>query len=184
MTDTFPRVRKHERGYAAEEVEEFLARAREAYAAPRGERAAMDAQQIRDTTFTIVRRGYSATHVDAALERLEDAFATRERERALNADEVGWYGDARGLAQVVLDRLSRPAGQRFARSSVFAQGYRRRDVDRFANRISRYLENGKPLNLEDVRTVTFRAQRGGYRERQVDYLLDSVVSVMLAVRAS
>ncbi len=184
MTDTFPRVRKHERGYAAEEVEEFLARAREAYAAPRGEEGAIGAQQIRDTTFTIVKRGYSATHVDAALERLEDAFATRERERALNEDETGWYGDARGVAQIVLDRLARPSGQRFARSSVFAQGYRRRDVDRFANRIARYLQDGKPLTVEDVRTVTFRPQRGGYRERQVDYLLDSVVSVMLAVRAS
>jgi len=33
-----------------------------------------------------------------------------------------------------------------------------------------------------VRTVAFRSVKGGYRESQVDYLLDSVIDVMLAVR--
>lgn len=38
------------------------------------------------------------------------------------------------------------------------------------------------MSVEEVRTVTFREQRGGYREEQVDLLLDSVTDVMLAVR--
>jgi DivIVA domain-containing protein len=33
-----------------------------------------------------------------------------------------------------------------------------------------------------VRTVVFTTQRGGYRESQVDLVLDAVVDVMLAVR--
>jgi DivIVA domain-containing protein len=34
-----------------------------------------------------------------------------------------------------------------------------------------------------VRTVAFQAQRGGYREAQVDLVLDAVTRVMLAVRS-
>jgi len=34
---------------------------------------------------------------------------------------------------------------------------------------------------EQVRAVAFRMQRGGYREAQVDAVLDAVVEVMLAV---
>jgi DivIVA domain-containing protein len=33
-----------------------------------------------------------------------------------------------------------------------------------------------------VRDAAFRMQRGGYREEQVDALLDATVEVMLAVR--
>ena len=40
----------------------------------------------------------------------------------------------------------------------------------------------QPMSVEDVRTVAFRPKKGGYREAQVDLLLDSVVNVMLAVR--
>jgi DivIVA domain-containing protein len=183
-TDLFPRVRKQDRGYATEEVEAFLASARTAYATPRGEDAPISAEDIRNTSFSIVRGGYDAREVDAALERLEDAFATRERERALTADEDAWYADARTMAQDVLDRLSRPVGERFERTGVMGQGYHRRDVDRFVHRVVRYLEDGKPLTVEDVRSIVFRSQRGGYRERQVDYLLDCVVTLMLAVRSS
>ncbi|MCU1637163.1 MAG: transporter permease, partial [Cryobacterium sp.] len=39
-----------------------------------------------------------------------------------------------------------------------------------------------PVTVDDVRTAVFRPERGGYREEQVDAVLDSVVDVMLAVR--
>jgi DivIVA domain-containing protein len=38
------------------------------------------------------------------------------------------------------------------------------------------------MSVDEVRTVMFRPQRGGYKEVQVDLLLDSVTDVMLAVR--
>ena len=38
------------------------------------------------------------------------------------------------------------------------------------------------MSIDEVRTVAFRPRRGGYREAQVDMLLDTVVDVMLAVR--
>ena len=82
----------------------------------------------------------------------------------------------------MLNRLDRPLGHRFDRVNVLTLGYNRNDVDRFANRLVRYFQDGRPMSVEEVRTVTFREQRGGYREVQVDLLLDSVTDVMLAVR--
>jgi DivIVA domain-containing protein len=179
---TFPRSPKSAPGYDVEQVDEFLQTARRAYdgdeTAP-----ALTAADIRHTAFSMAKGGYSTTHVDAALERLEDAFAARERENArARQGDSAWYEEARTTAQVVLNRLDRPLGHRFDRVGFLTLGYNRNDVDRFANRLVRYFQDGRPMSVEEVRTVTFREQRGGYREAQVDLLLDSVTDVMLAVR--
>jgi len=180
---TFPRARKGRLGYDIDEVEEFLEEARRAYTAENPELSVVTADSIRTTAFSMRKDGYSTTHVDAALERLEDAFAAREREReiAREGDEA-WYADARATAQEILDRVVRPKGKRFQRVSMLTLGYSVADVDAFADRIAGYFQNGDALTTDDVRTVAFRPQRGGYREAQVDYLLDTVTRVMLAVR--
>ena len=100
--------------------------------------------------------GYSTAHVDAALERLEDAFAAEERQVAarLHGGEA-WLSEARTTAQVVSNRLARPEGQRFDRVSPLALGYRVRDVDRFADKLTRYFRDGWPISIDDVRTVVF-----------------------------
>jgi DivIVA domain-containing protein len=141
------------------------------------------AESIRRTAFTMVKGGYSPEHVDTALERLEDAFATRERERVLRetGDET-WFSEARALAEAIVTRLERPEGRRFDRVSLLSVGYHPKDVDRLVTRLKGYFSDGRPLSIEDVRTSVFRAKRGGYREAQVDLVLDSVVDVMLAVR--
>ena len=177
---TFPRTPKKQ-GYDVEQVDAFLQTARRAY--DDDSAAALTSGDIRRTAFAMQKGGYSTTHVDAALERLEDAFAQREREAARqSAGDEAWFADARTTAQVVLNRLDRPVGHRFDRVSVLTLGYNRQDVDRFANRLVKYFQDGRPMSIEEVRTVTFREQRGGYREVQVDLLLDSVTDVMLAVR--
>jgi DivIVA domain-containing protein len=180
---TFPRARKGRLGYDIDEVEDFLEDARRAYTAENPDVSVVTADTIRTTAFTMRKGGYSATHVDAALERLEDAFAARERERriALEGDE-SWYASARETAQEILDRVVRPQGKKFQRVTVLTLGYSVADVDGFSDRIAGYFQSGEPLTPEDVRTVAFRPQRGGYREAQVDYLLDTVTRVMLAVR--
>ena len=180
---TFPRARKGRLGYDIDEVEEFLEEARRAYTAENPDLSVVTADSIRTTAFSMRKDGYSTTHVDAALERLEDAFAAREREReiARQGDEA-WYADARATAQEILDRVVRPKGKRFQRVSMLTLGYSVADVDAFADRIAGYFQNGDALTTDDVRTVAFRPQRGGYREAQVDYLLDTVTRVMLAVR--
>ncbi|WP_025157478.1 DivIVA domain-containing protein [Leifsonia aquatica] len=177
---TFPRTPKKQ-GYDVEQVDAFLQTARRAYDDDAS--APLTSADIRRTAFSMQKGGYSTTHVDAALERLEDAFAQREREQArVAAGDEAWFAEARSTAQVVLNRLDRPVGHRFDRVSVLTLGYNRQDVDRFANRLVKYFQDGRPMSVEEVRTVTFREQRGGYREVQVDLLLDSVTDVMLAVR--
>ena len=183
MSTTFPRIRKSRRGYSVDQVEDFLEEARRAYSADSTEPAVVNATNIRRMAFSLEKGGYSPAHVDAALERLEDAFASRERERViqLNGDEA-WYTEARSIAREILDRLVRPLGHRFDRAGVLSNGYHRKEVDAFAARLTNYFQDGRPMSIDEVRTVAFRAQKGGYREAQVDLLLDAVVTVMLAVR--
>lgn len=185
VTTTFPRTTKKTLGYNAAQVEAFLEMARAAYdgAGDADGGAPLTAETIRHTAFSMHKGGYSPAHVDAALERLEDAFATRDRERATRAQgKHAWLEDAHGLAQVLVNRLGRDDQHRFSRVSVLTVGYNRTDVDRFASRLVRYFEDGLPVTVEDVRCAVFRSQRGGYREAQVDVVLDGVVDVMLAVR--
>ncbi|MEP6479066.1 MAG: DivIVA domain-containing protein [Rhodoglobus sp.] len=183
MASTFPRTRNSRQGYDVDEVEDFLEDARTAYSNQRPDVATVTAQSIRRTAFSMQKGGYSPSHVDAALERLEDAFATRERERAFaQVGDQAWYGRARATAQVVLDRLDRPDGQKFNRTGILTHGYNAKEVDAFAERLVNYFQHGKPMSVDEVRTVVFRSTKRGYAEWQVDLLLDSVTNVMLAVR--
>ena len=180
--DTFPRVSRSTRGYEVAEVERFLARARRSYdGAP--DQEALTAEEIRQVAFGMKRGGYAPSAVDAALERLEDAFAGRERlaSRAHQGDPA-WYGRARTEAVEILARLDRPDGERFSSTGRLVRGYRRADVDRFAARLQRFFRDGDDLSVGEVRRAVFRAERHGYREDQVDLLLDAVTDVMLAVR--
>jgi DivIVA domain-containing protein len=81
-----------------------------------------------------------------------------------------------------MERLLRPAGQRFNRMGALSEGYHPKDVDAFAEELIKHFRDGRPLSIEEVRTAAFRIKRGGYQEAQVDLVLDAVVHVMLAVR--
>ncbi|WP_203135332.1 DivIVA domain-containing protein [Microbacterium sp. JZ31] len=176
----FPLARGREKGYDRQAVDEFLARARGTFESGT---ATLDARAVREAAFPLRRGGYQIAAVDAALGRIEDAFAARERERAIaSVGAEAWVAQAREEAQVILDRMSRPRGERFDRVGPFAYGYAREEVDIVADRLTRYFEAGEPLTVEQVRAAAFRPARGGYREEQVDALLDAVVDVMLAVR--
>lgn len=182
MSSPFPRARRTRLGYNVRQVDEFLERARQAYDRT-DDAIELTSEGIRLTAFSMQKGGYSTAHVDAALERVEDAFAAREREAAFEAQgNDAWLSEARTTAQVVLNRLARPEGARFQRASRLATGYSVREVDRFADKLTRYFRDGLPISVDDVRTVVFRAERGGYREAQVDLVLDAVIDVMLAVR--
>lgn len=182
VSSTFPRTRRSRRGYHIDQVEDFLEDARQAYNAEPGAPVVLDADAIRQMAFSMQKGGYSPAHVDDALERLEDAFAGRERERARGAiGEQAWFAQARANAKDIMDRLARPSGKRFRRTSILSSGYNRKQVDALSDRLREYFLKGTPMSVADVRTAAFRPSRGGYQEAQVDFFLDSVVSVMLAV---
>jgi len=182
VNTTFPRSSRSRKGYSVGQVEEFFADARRAYDEQNDGASALTSSDIRVASFVMKKGGYSPRHVDAALERLEDAFAAREREVARQkVGEEVWLANARADAQAIVDRLGRLKNRRFDRVSVLTEGYHRADVDEFAVRILGYFRGADALKVSDVRSVVFRSQRGGYREAQVDLVLDSVISVMLAV---
>ncbi|MGV2902708.1 DivIVA domain-containing protein [Microbacterium sp. AGC62] len=169
-----------ERGYHRAAVDTFLASARRAFETGTDD---LGADDVRAASFPLVKGGYVVADVDAALGRVEDAFAARERERVVRAQgaEV-WVEQARADAQTILDHLARPRRRRFARTGVLTFGYRVDEVDHVSTRIVRYLRDGDPLSAEQLRSAAFRMQRGGYREEQVDALLDATIDVILAVR--
>ncbi len=183
VSSTFPRTRKSRRGYNIDQVEEFLEEARRVYNAEPGAPTVLGADEIRTTAFDLQKGGYSMSHVDAALERLEDAFASREREHARQlAGDEEWFNTARANAKDIIGRLSRPTNHRFRHASFLADGYDRKQVDAFCDRLSNYFLKASPMSIDEVRSIAFRPRKGGYREAQVDYFLDSVIAVMLAVR--
>lgn len=184
MSTTFPRARKSKPGYNVDQVEDFLEEARRAYSAEPGSLGVMTSEVIRTMAFAMQKGGYSTSHVDGALERLEDAFAARERDIAFarTGGDAEWFNTARSTAQEVLDRLDRPAMNKFSRVGPLTTGYSTKDVDAFAERLIAYFQQGTPMSVEEVRTVAFRGTKRGYNETQVDLLLDTVVKVMLAVR--
>lgn len=175
----FPRAQRG-KGYRPEAVNAFLTAARESYDGVDGR---VTAASIRSISFPLVRQGLDIQTVDEALIRLEDAFAARERERAiLERGTASWLAEARERAGVILDRLSRKPGHRFARTSILTFGYRVKEVDAACDRLSRFLRDGEDLDVVQVRRLAFRMTRRGYREEQVDALLDAVIEVILAVR--
>ncbi|MDR6198229.1 DivIVA domain-containing protein [Microbacterium sp. SORGH_AS428] len=180
--NAFPRVQGRAKGYDPIAVDAFLSRAREAFEADLPEETAVAASDVRDVSFALVRGGYAIAPVDAALGRVEDAFAAQERQRKIaRMGARAWVQQQRQDAQVVLDRLGRERRHRFERVSFVHYGYRVDEVDLVADRIAGYLADGTGLTVEQVRSVAFRMQRGGYRETQVDAVLDAVVEIMLAV---
>jgi DivIVA domain-containing protein len=178
----FPDAPRRSKGYEKRAVDAFLQLAKTAFDNPSGEEPVLTASQIRSVAFPLAKHGYAIASVDAALGRIEDAFAARERQAVVTRSGAReWVGRTKETAQVVLDRLSRPRGRRFERVSVLGYGYRIDEVDLVADKVARYLEAGETVTVEQIRSVAFRMQRGGYRETQVDAVLDAVVEVMLAV---
>jgi DivIVA domain-containing protein len=172
-------------GYAIEAVDAFLDEARAAYDSNFAQSTTLTSNEIRSVSFPQERGGYSSGHVDAALDRLETAFALRERTIAIvSLGEDAWLQKAGHEAALLTARFARKPRHRFTRVGAFAHGYSVRDVDNFSHRISNFLETGDELSLAEVRSVTFRAHRGGYDEVQVDAALDSVVALLLMLGQS
>lgn len=184
MSTMFPRASRSVLGYDVEQVEGFLDEARRAYGGDPLDAGEVTAARIRHVAFAMQKGGYETGPVDEALERLEDAFAGREREIGMAArGKADWKAESRAAIDEIVARLTRPPGERFERVAIVVAGYRRADVDSFADRLTRNFQEGVPVSVGEVRSTAFRAQRGGYREAQVDVVLDAVIDVMLANRA-
>lgn len=182
---SFERVQRNDYGYNAKQVDQFLQRARVSLETPKAATHVITSGDVRAVSFDPVKGGYSAAVVDAALDRLEDAFARRERDELIAASgEDAWLREIGNLSGILRGRLHRPDGERFRRPSKGkARSYNTVDVDRLCRDLLGYLEEDKPLSVDNVRRAVFRPAVGkdGYEENQVDAFLDRVVELMAAI---
>lgn len=175
VPETLARVPWWGRGYRAEHVDAFLARA------ATGEVTAL---QARTVGFDLVRGGYDVGAVDERLDELEDELAGTERRSArVRLGEKAFVGQLTTQAQALRSRLARQHGDRFARASGLTAGYDVTDVDALLDQVGDYLDGHHPLTVEAVRTAVFGARRGSraYSEQPVDAFLDRVVAVIAQV---
>jgi len=180
---SFPSVKRSTLGYKPEQVDAFIAKAREQYA--RSDIDLLAATDLRHAEFQLVKGGYSISAVDVAIDRLEDAFATRELERR-KARVGDWALTRRAdeLRELLVGRTDRPKGKRFSRTGLVLRGYSRRQVDAFINVVAEHLVSGEALSLDYVRRIVFKAKRGGYAENQVDAFIERVVELLQIERVS
>jgi DivIVA domain-containing protein len=175
MSEKFPRAKKL--GYSVDQVDSFLASAREQYLNPVANQ--VTSQNVRATKFSLAKHGYSISAVDAAMEKLEDVFAKRELERKLQ--QVGFndfLAEINELKALLEARINRAKGKRFAKRGWPFGGYNRKQVDALCSRIATYLKAESELTVRDVRMEVFKSKRGGYAEHQVDAFMDKVVELL------
>lgn len=177
MSFTFPRTDKKNPGYEAEQVDAFLARARAQFTNPVD--GGVSAYDVRNTEFDLVHGGYDPAIVDGAMDKLEDSFAARELQRQ-KADRGSYAVEDRysRVVELIRGRLERPRGQRFANTGFLLRGYSRKQVDALCEHITRHLDSGVPLAMDDVRRVVFNVKRLGYVEAQVDAFIDRVIEAL------
>jgi DivIVA domain-containing protein len=177
MSFTFPKVDKKTPGYAPEQVDQFLAKARAQFTNP--VEGGVSAHDVRNTEFDLVHGGYALELIDGAMDKLEDSFASREIQR--QKTERGSYALDDRLSRVVeliRGRLNRPSGKRFANTGLLLRGYSRKQVDVLCEHITRHLDSQAPLSIDEVRRVVFNNKRGGYVEAQVDAFIDRVIEAL------
>ncbi|MBT8160115.1 MULTISPECIES: DivIVA domain-containing protein [Arthrobacter] len=181
----FQRVERSKYGYNAKQVDQFFQRARVSFENKAEASEKIGSQDVRAVSFDPVKGGYDASVVDAALDRLEDAFARRERDDLIAAEgEDAWLLKIGKLSGVLRGRLHRPDGERFRRpEKKRTRGYNIAEVDALCASLIGYLENDKPLSVDNVRRAAFSEAKGhdSYEEAQVDAFLDRVVELMAAI---
>jgi DivIVA domain-containing protein len=177
MSFTFPRVESKKPGYAPEQVDQFLSRARAQFNNPVD--GGVTAHEVRNTEFDLIHGGYAPEVIDGAMDKLEDSFAGREIQR--QKAEKGSYALDDRLARVielVRGRINRPKGQRFSNTGLLLRGYSRKQVDSLCEHITRHFDSQAPISIDEVRRVVFNAKRGGYVESQVDAFIDRVIEAL------
>ena len=183
---SFDRVQRNQYGYNAKQVDQFLQRARVSFETPKAAAHAVKSADVRAVSFDPVKGGYAAAGVDAALDRLEDAFARRERDELIaERGEDAWLREIGSLSGTAA-RPPAPARRRAVpapRQEAKARSYNTTDVDDLCHDLIGYLEEDKPLSVDNVRRAVFRPAVGqdGYEETQVDAFLDRVVELMAAI---
>jgi DivIVA domain-containing protein len=181
MLSAFKKVAKGKFGYEPAEVDAFILRARDQYNNVSAQ--ILDWRDITAQKFTLIKGGYDVAAVDIAIDKLQDTFAERELSRKSNPFAPSLSGplltELRGL---LLSRASRPKNRKFSRVGVMSAGYSRKEVDALLFVVQEFLEGEDELAIDEVRSLTFKAQRGGYFESQVDAYIERLVEYLQTLK--
>ncbi len=177
MSYEFSRAGDRKRGYDPEQVNAFLAFAKDQFSNPLSQH--LTAESVRTTRFKLVKNGFSISAVDAAMEKLEDVFASRELEQTVQVIGIQAFKNLLGEGQELLaNRVARKRRRKFKHRSFPYRGYNRRQVDKFCIQVATHLVDGSELSVKQVRLIAFKTQRGGYAEYQVDAFIEKFVEVL------
>lgn len=182
-----PLVGRLSKGYDTGQVETFLGEVEHTRPGRPERGVPMTAADIRRVGFTLVRGGYDVAVVDTLLDDLEEAAVAAEAGAPLAAtpSAAGRPAGEGAAPDHLADVVAAPAGSRVPMAGRFERGYAPAAVDPFLDSLAAFVAEGRGgLTAHDVRTVTFRAKRGGYSEEHVDDLLDQVVDHLLRTRTS
>lgn len=167
----FPSAGKRELGYDKSQVDAFIQRARDQYSRP--DSKVIDWRSLNAERFDLVKAGYDIAAVDSAIDKLEDTFAERDiKSPVFQFPVVTNQEKLTDIRNLLLNRMSWPRGKKFERSRGLEVGYSRKSVDRFLELVEEFLEDGNSIDLAELRELTFKIQRGGYIESQVDQYID------------
>ncbi|MBT1017683.1 DivIVA domain-containing protein [Canibacter sp. lx-72] len=177
-----PLVTGRELGYDVQQVNEFLARARETYEGADRSANRLTSQDLRKTSFDLVKRGYATRFVDAALDRIEDVLYERERAELLSDVDARRMSNAAivHLVQDVKFRAGLRKRRKFRRRGIFASGYNCVEVDSLVEQAVQAL--GQRVTVAQLRESVFHRQWRGYDEAQVDAFIDALVELYLYQR--
>lgn len=180
MSTTFKMVRD---GYDPEQVDRFLADAKEAYENKPGCKD-INSITVRQVGFKRARMGYDMSEVDSVLERLEAAFIQRKRANVVKgSSQDEWLRQVAQMASRLYPRMDRPRGERFASALPKTMGYNKEEVDRFIDDLGRYFDGDVDLTSQQVHRVVFGAAKGNdaYDMAVVDTYLDLAGEILLSV---
>lgn len=179
----FKNVAKGKMGYSPQEVDAFIVLARQQY--NNIDARLMDWRDITGKKFTMVKGGYLPEQVDVAIDRLQDTFAERELKRKVNPFAPSL---SRSILTELRDslkaRATRTKNKSFDRVGVMGLGYSRKEVDALLSVVLGFLNDEAELDIAEIREITFKEQRGGYFESQVDAYIERLVEYLQTERFS
>lgn len=177
----FKKVSKGKLGYEPAEVDAFIIRARDQY--NNFSAQILDWRDITAQKFEVVKGGYDMASVDVAIDKLQDTFAQRELSKATNPFAQTLSSSLLNeLRALLLGRSSRPKNAKFSSAGVVGLGYSRKEVDALLSIVQEFLEGEEELTLEEVRSLSFKVQRGGYFESQVDAYIERLVEYLQTLK--
>lgn len=186
------RTGKRKWGYDCAQVDAFLERAHALY---ESENAQLNQQEIQNISFDLCKGGYDIAQVDAALSRLERAVVDKRTTWELSHDgRIAWKAQTEALYHQIAQHAERNPKQRFMPGAAKTPSYDRKQVDRLIDQIvdkvaaelgvdgadTSAVKDYVDLNSGTVTNVIFTQRRGkrGYDERQVDYFLNSCITLL------